>query len=147
MCNEKILKGVTNQNQQILDTGELILSNLQLIDVGNYTCQVDNNQGSDKITYNLLVQVPPSAPLLYVTSATSSSILLHWKVGNNGGAQISGFTLNYRKEHGNLDEVHLSRHATSYELKVFIIKVNILPVINTINCSRDFYAEQHIICI
>ncbi|XP_068892723.1 cell adhesion molecule Dscam2 isoform X6 [Tenebrio molitor] len=117
LCNEKILKGVTNQNQQILDTGELILSNLQLIDVGNYTCQVDNNQGSDKITYNLLVQVPPSAPLLYVTSATSSSILLHWKVGNNGGAQISGFTLNYRKEHGNLDEVHLSRHATSYELK------------------------------
>ncbi|KAJ8974837.1 hypothetical protein NQ317_006679 [Molorchus minor] len=74
--------------------------------------------GSDKITYNLVVQVPPTAPLLYVTSATSSSVLLHWKAGNNGGASISGFTLNYRKEHGNLDEVHLSRHATSYELKV-----------------------------
>lgn len=78
---------------------------------------MENNQGSDRITYNLLIQVPPSAPLLYVSSATSSSILLNWKVGNDGGAHISGFTLNYRKEHGNLDEVHLSRHAASYELK------------------------------
>lgn len=81
---------------------------------------MDNGQGSDKIIYNLVVQVPPSAPLLYVTSATSSSILLHWKAGSNGGAAISGFTLNYRKEHGNLDEIHLSRHATSFELKVSV---------------------------
>ncbi|XP_060535010.1 cell adhesion molecule Dscam2 isoform X1 [Cylas formicarius] len=115
--SEQILKGGASHNQQLLDTGELILSNLQLSDVGNYTCQVDNGHGSDRITYHLIVQVPPSAPLLYVTSATSSSILLHWKPGSNGGAHISGFTLNYRKEHGNLDEIHLSRHATSYELK------------------------------
>ncbi|CAH0547661.1 unnamed protein product [Brassicogethes aeneus] len=114
---EQILKGGASHNQQLLDTGELILSNLQLADSGNYTCQVDNGQGSDRVTYNLVVQVPPSAPLLYVTSATSSSVLLHWKAGNNGGAPVSGFTLNYRKEHGDLDEVHLSRHATSYELK------------------------------
>ncbi|XP_066139979.1 cell adhesion molecule Dscam2 isoform X2 [Euwallacea fornicatus] len=115
--SDQILKGGANHNQQLLDTGELILSNLQLSDASNYTCQVDNGHGTDRITYNLVVQVPPGAPLLYVTSATSSSILLHWKAGNNGGAPISGFTLNYRKQHGNLDEFHLSRHATSYELK------------------------------
>lgn len=115
---DQILKAGASQSQQLLDTGELILSNLQVSDQGNYSCQVDNGQGTDKVTYNLVVQIPPSAPLLYVTSATSSSVLLHWKPGSNGGAPISGFTLNYRKEHGNLDEVHLSRHATSYELKV-----------------------------
>lgn len=113
-----ILKGGANHNIQLLDTGELFLSNLQTSDSGNYTCQVDNGHGSDRILYHLVVQVPPSAPLLYVTSATSSSILLHWKAGNNGGATINGYTLNYRKEHGNLDEVMLSRHAISYELKV-----------------------------
>lgn len=118
MKADQILKGGANQNQQLLDTGELIISNLQTSDAGNYTCQVDNGQGSDRTTYSLLVQVPPAAPLLYVTSATSSSVLLHWKAGKNGGAPLSGFTLNYRKKHGNLDEVHLSRHATSYELKV-----------------------------
>ncbi|ERL93382.1 hypothetical protein D910_10674, partial [Dendroctonus ponderosae] len=75
---------------------------------------------SSKVVNQLVtgrIQVPPSAPLLYVTSATSSSVLLHWKSGKTGGAAISGFTLNYRKEHGNLDEVYLSRHATSFELK------------------------------
>ncbi|CAH2009909.1 unnamed protein product [Acanthoscelides obtectus] len=117
MRGDQVLKGGANHNQQLLDTGELILSNLQLSDAGNYTCQVDNGQGSDRITYALGVQVPPSAPLLYVTSATSSSVLLHWKPGHDGGAPIGGFTLSYKKEHGDIDEVHLNRHATSYELK------------------------------
>ncbi|CAH1170098.1 unnamed protein product [Phaedon cochleariae] len=112
-----ILKGGAAHNIQLLDTGELILSNLQISDAGNYTCHVDNGQGSDRIIYHLVVQVPPSAPLLYVTSATSSSVLLHWKSGNNGGASISGFVLNYKKEHGDIEEIHLNRHATSYELK------------------------------
>lgn len=62
--------------------------------------------------------MPPSAPVLYVTSSTSSSILLHWKSGHNGGASLTGYTLHYRTTHGNLDELQLSRHATSHELKV-----------------------------
>ncbi|XP_057660096.1 cell adhesion molecule Dscam2 isoform X2 [Diorhabda carinulata] len=115
--NDQILKGGANHNIQLLDTGELILSKLQMGDGGNYTCHVDNGQGTDRIIYHLIVQIPPMAPLLYVTSATSSSVLLHWKAGSNGGAPISGFTLNYKKEHGDIEEVHLSRHATSYELK------------------------------
>jgi Immunoglobulin domain len=110
---DQLIKGGANQKQQLLDSGELILTNLQLSDSGNYTCHVDNGQGSDKIIYNLIVQVSPDAPLLYVTSATSSSILLHWKGGNNGGAPISGFTLNYKREHGDIDEIHLSRHSIS----------------------------------
>ena len=63
--------------------------------------------------------VPPNAPVLYVTSSTSSSILLHWKPGHSGGAPLTGYTLHYRTTHGNLDELQLSRHATSHELKVY----------------------------
>lgn len=114
---EILLKNNQN-NVQLLDSGELILSNLQLPDSGNYTCQVDNGQGSDRISYNLIVQVSPASPILYVTSATSSSILLHWKPGNTGGSAVSGYTLNYKKMHGDLDELQLSRHSTSHELKV-----------------------------
>lgn len=40
-----------------MDTGELILSKLQIGDAGNYTCQIDNGQGTDRIIYNLIVQV------------------------------------------------------------------------------------------
>ncbi|XP_076288258.1 Down syndrome cell adhesion molecule 2 isoform X4 [Lasioglossum baleicum] len=107
----------TTRNIQILPSGELVLSNLQSQDGGNYTCQVKNTQGSDKLHYTLTVQVPPSAPALYVTSSTSSSILLHWKAGHTGGAPLTGYTLHYRTTHGNLEELQLSRHATSHELK------------------------------
>ncbi|XP_017789057.1 PREDICTED: Down syndrome cell adhesion molecule-like protein Dscam2 [Habropoda laboriosa] len=107
----------TTRNIQILPSGELVLSNLQSQDGGNYTCQVENAQGSDKLHYTLTVQVPPNAPVLYVTSSTSSSVLLHWKPGHTGGAPLTGYTLHYRTTHGNLDELQLSRHATSHELK------------------------------
>ncbi|KAK4877583.1 hypothetical protein RN001_010089 [Aquatica leii] len=115
--SDHIIKGGVDHKQQILDSGELIIGNVHLSDSGNYTCQVDNGQGSDKIIFSLIVQVPPDAPLLYVSSATSSSVLLHWKAGNNGGAPVSGFTLSYKKEHGDISELPLSRHSTSFELK------------------------------
>uniref|UniRef100_A0A6B2E762 Putative down syndrome cell adhesion molecule 2 isoform r n=1 Tax=Phlebotomus kandelakii TaxID=1109342 RepID=A0A6B2E762_9DIPT len=104
-------------NIQVLDTGELALSNLQMQDSGNYSCHVDNSVGNDKLTHYLLVQVPPASPVLYVTSATSSSILMHWKSGNAGNAPITEYTLHYKRAHGNLEDLTLSRHASSHELK------------------------------
>ena len=105
-------------NLQILDSGELILSNLQPTDSANYSCYVDNGKGTDKIAYQLLVQTPPTAPVLYVTSATSSSILLHWKQGDSGGSPVIGFIMNYKRTHGDVEEYHLSRHISTHELKV-----------------------------
>ncbi|XP_016955676.1 cell adhesion molecule Dscam2 isoform X8 [Drosophila biarmipes] len=104
-------------NSQLLDSGDLIISSLQLADGGNYSCQVDNGIGTDRLTHTLVVQVPPTAPVLYVTSATSSSILMHWKCGFTGNAPITGYTLFYRRTNGNTDEMQLSRHASSHELK------------------------------
>lgn len=44
------------RNVQILTTGELVLSNLQSQDSGNYTCHVENAHGNDKLHYTLTVQ-------------------------------------------------------------------------------------------
>ncbi|XP_017009502.2 cell adhesion molecule Dscam2 isoform X6 [Drosophila takahashii] len=104
-------------NSQLLDSGDLIISSLQLADGGNYSCQVDNGIGTDRLTHTLMVQVPPTAPVLYVTSATSSSILMHWKCDFTGNAPITGYTLFYRRTNGNAEEMQLSRHASSHELK------------------------------
>ncbi|XP_058457684.1 cell adhesion molecule Dscam2 isoform X6 [Malaya genurostris] len=112
-----LLRSGSHHNVQILDSGEIIITMLQTTDTGNYTCQVDNGVGTDRLTHNLLVQVPPGPPVLYVTSATSSSILLHWKIGSTGNAPITAFSLHYRRVHGNLEEMQLSRHASSHELK------------------------------
>ncbi|XP_055378995.1 cell adhesion molecule Dscam2 isoform X4 [Condylostylus longicornis] len=104
-------------NTQMLETGDLIISNLQVTDQGNYSCQVDNGVGTDRLDHVLVVQVPPSSPVLYVTSGTSSSILMHWKSGANGNSPITGYTLHYRRAQGNIEEMHLSRHLSSHELK------------------------------
>nr|XP_029721996.1 Down syndrome cell adhesion molecule-like protein Dscam2 isoform X7 [Aedes albopictus] len=112
-----LLRSGSHHNIQILDSGEIIITMLQSADTGNYTCQVDNGIGTDRLTHNLLVQVPPGPPVLYVTSATSSSILLHWKIGSTGNAPITAFSLHYRRVHGNLEELQISRHAQSHELK------------------------------
>ncbi|XP_058796799.1 cell adhesion molecule Dscam2 [Phymastichus coffea] len=108
----------SSRNIQIMTNGEIVFSSLQPQDSGNYTCQVENSQGSDRLHYQLIVQVPPSAPVLYISSSTSSSILLHWKPGYNGGAPLTKYTLHYRTAaHGTLEEMQLSRRATSHELK------------------------------
>lgn len=114
---DMLLRQGHSHNVQIIENGDLMLTNLQIIDNGNYSCRVDNTNGNDLITYHLIIQVPPSSPVLYVTSATSSSILMHWKVTSNGNAPLLGFTLFYRRSHGNLEEMSLSRHASSHELK------------------------------
>lgn len=62
-----ILRQGNSHNVQILDNGDLMLTNLQIIDNGNYSCQVENANGNDFITYQLIIQVPPSSPVLYVT--------------------------------------------------------------------------------
>ena len=119
--NMEKIRTDSSKNIQVLQTGELVFSNLHPQDAGNYTCQVENTQGSDRIHYLLTIQVPPNAPVLYVSSSTSYSILLHWKPGYNGGATLTKYTLHYRTTHGTLEEMTLSRLDTSHELKVTAI--------------------------
>lgn len=115
--NDVPIRQGSSHNSQLLDSGDLMLTSLQLIDTGNYSCHVDNGVGTDRLTHNVIVQVPPGSPVLYVTSATSSSILLHWKDSSNGNAPITAYTLHYRRTLGNLEDKKLSRHASSHELK------------------------------
>ncbi|XP_073976308.1 Down syndrome cell adhesion molecule 2 isoform X2 [Rhodnius prolixus] len=115
--NEAIVRPSNDNNLEILETGELVIARLSRTDTDNYTCHVENSVGSDRIHYSLVVQVPPNPPVLYVTSATSSSVSLHWKAGDSGGAPILGYILQYKKAQQQPEEVALSRRTTSHELK------------------------------
>ncbi|KAK2587184.1 hypothetical protein KPH14_002930 [Odynerus spinipes] len=100
----------------MLPDGSLQITELHREDSGNYTCFVENRHGSDQITHRLTVQVPPAAPLLHATSATSNSINVQWKYGDDGGAPIRGYILHYKRESGEWEEVKVSHKMSSFVL-------------------------------
>ncbi|XP_033338230.2 cell adhesion molecule Dscam2 isoform X4 [Megalopta genalis] len=100
----------------LLQNGSLQIMDLHRDDSGNYTCYVENRFGSDQITHRLTVQVPPAAPLLHATSATSDSINVQWKNGDDGGAPIRGYILHYKREAGEWEEVKVSHKINSFVL-------------------------------
>ncbi|KZC04295.1 Down syndrome cell adhesion molecule-like protein Dscam2, partial [Dufourea novaeangliae] len=100
----------------LLKKGSLQIMDLHREDSGNYTCYVENRHGSDHITHRLTVQVPPAAPLLNATSATSDSINVRWKNGDDGGAPIRGYILHYKRESGEWEEVKVSQKMNSFVL-------------------------------
>lgn len=76
-----------------------------------------NNHGTDHIVYQLLVQVPPDPPKLIISSTTITSVALEWVVGDNGGSQLRGFLLTYRREFDEWEETVLDRRSNSYLLE------------------------------
>ncbi|XP_061927159.1 cell adhesion molecule Dscam2 isoform X5 [Apis cerana] len=99
-----------------LSEGSLQIMDLHREDSGNYTCYVKNRHGSDQITHRLTVQVPPAAPLLHATSATSNSINVQWKNRDDGGAPIRGYILHYKRESGEWEEMKVSHKINSFVL-------------------------------
>ncbi|XP_046143887.1 Down syndrome cell adhesion molecule-like protein Dscam2 isoform X7 [Osmia bicornis bicornis] len=100
----------------LLPEGSLQIMDLHREDSGNYTCYVKNRHGYDLITHRLTVQVPPAAPFLHATSATSNSINVQWKNGDDGGAPIRGYILHYKRESGEWEEVKVSHKINSFVL-------------------------------
>lgn len=110
--NPKTTRLESNKNDFSLN-----LRNVQRHHQGNYTCHVKNPLGSDFIVYQLFVLVPPAPPELEISSSTTNSINLQWRVGDTGGASIRGFMLSYRKEIGDWEEILLDRRMDSHMLE------------------------------
>nr|XP_043066912.1 Down syndrome cell adhesion molecule-like protein Dscam2 [Drosophila bipectinata] len=109
---------VNNQSKkhiqmEISKNNTLSLRNIQRAHEGNYTCMVKNLFGSDQITYQLFVQVPPSTPIVSITSIEKKSISVQWKVDDIGGSFIKGFTLKYKREIGLWKELLLDARLNS----------------------------------
>lgn len=61
--------------------------------------------------------MPPSAPVIAVIGTTSNSVSLQWRVEDIGGAPLRGFTLTYRKEFSDWEEIQLDRRINSQLLE------------------------------
>ena len=74
-------------------------------DQGEYSCEVQNIHGADKIGYEVIVQVPPSIPELLIRNVTSKAIQLLWLSVRSRKQPVLGYSIMYRKEHGDWRQV------------------------------------------
>uniref|UniRef100_A0A8B9RJX7 Down syndrome cell adhesion molecule a n=1 Tax=Astyanax mexicanus TaxID=7994 RepID=A0A8B9RJX7_ASTMX len=89
---------VIDGRRSIHGNGSFVIKTVKAEDSGYYTCVASNNWGTDEITLNLQVQVPPDQPRLTVTKTTTTSITLSWIPGDNGGSSIRGYILQYSED-------------------------------------------------
>jgi len=95
-------------------------------DNGNFTCYVENSLGSDSVTYNVLVQVPPEPASVHILQTSSTSITARWRITDNGYSPINKIVLNYKMTYGEWAEKELAWHQNEYTL-------------NDLHCGREYH--------
>lgn len=103
--------------RSISSNATLILKDVQFVDQANYSCSVENQYGKDEVIYFLKVLVPPEAPYLTVVDSFIDSLHLRWSDKANGGSQILGYVINYKRDHGDWEELQISSRADEHVLK------------------------------
>ncbi|XP_058795689.1 cell adhesion molecule Dscam2 isoform X3 [Phymastichus coffea] len=111
--NSQVTKG---KHYEITSDGHLKIHALEQSVAGNYSCSASNTYGDDSITYTLIVVMPPRAPTLELQYTTTDSIKFYWNHPDNGGANIQGYVLSYKKDKGGWEEISLSPENTEFTL-------------------------------
>uniref|UniRef100_T1J836 Down syndrome cell adhesion molecule-like protein Dscam2 n=1 Tax=Strigamia maritima TaxID=126957 RepID=T1J836_STRMM len=105
-----------NERIQWLPDGTLTITDVRSYDIGNYTCHIWNSHGSDDVTYTILVQVPPAPPYLTVSEVSSDAIVLKWVPDKAEGMLILGFTIHFKREYGEWEEIFVGADHLTYTL-------------------------------
>lgn len=103
--------------RSILLNSTLVIRDLQSVDQANYSCTADNQHGRDEIVYSLRVLVPPEAPVLLVVDSFSDSLHLKWADQKTGGSPILGYVINYKRDHGDWEELQISARYNEHMLR------------------------------
>nr|XP_049701279.1 Down syndrome cell adhesion molecule-like protein Dscam2 isoform X20 [Helicoverpa armigera] len=102
--------------KNVTSDGSLIISMTQYLDSGNYTCSVENVHGRDEVTYSVEVKVPPQPPVLAVVDSYADSLHLQWSDQGDGGSPILGYVINYKREHGDWEELQVEAGTSEHVL-------------------------------
>ncbi|CAG9123879.1 unnamed protein product [Plutella xylostella] len=102
--------------KNVTSDGTLIISMTQYADSGNYTCVVENVHGRDEVTYGVEVKVPPQPPVLAVVDSYADSLHLQWSDQGDGGSPILGYVINYKREHGDWEELQVEAGTSEHVL-------------------------------
>ncbi|XP_063830982.1 cell adhesion molecule Dscam2 [Ostrinia nubilalis] len=102
--------------KNVSNDGTLVISMTQYADSGNYTCSVENIHGRDEVTYSVEVKVPPQPPVLAVVDSYADSLHLQWSDQGDGGSPILGYVINYKREHGDWEELQVEAGTSEHVL-------------------------------
>ncbi|EDW39513.1 GL16685 [Drosophila persimilis] len=102
-------------------------------DGGDYECRALSKAGVASHSARLNIYVPPSAPIVSVNSVHKNSVSLQWRVEDIGGAPLKGFTLTFRREPAEWEELQLDRRINSYVLENLQCGTRYQFTINTYN--------------
>ncbi|KAL1110142.1 hypothetical protein AAG570_008219 [Ranatra chinensis] len=106
-----------NNRYQVRKDGTLHIRDIQHSDKGNYSCSAENSNGSDNIVYKVVVRVPPDPPLLTVINSDFDSLHLKWGINGNYDIPILGFVINYKRDHGDWEELQIHAKEDSHILQ------------------------------
>ncbi|XP_055315262.1 cell adhesion molecule Dscam2 isoform X3 [Sitodiplosis mosellana] len=106
----------TNARKTIAKNGTLFIRDCMSTDEGNYTCTVENTWGKDEIVYSIIIKVPPDPPILTVVNAFPESLKLEWVDNKNGGSQILGYVINFKRENGDWEELQIDSKTNNHLL-------------------------------
>lgn len=116
------IKGVqftTNSNDKVRQQpdGSLFIRDVSRTNAGEYSCHVENDYGQDSVTHQLIVNAPPSAPQVSLTSTTTNSLTMKLKPHESDVEPIHGYTVHYKPEFGDWETIQIGPNVDKYTLE------------------------------
>ncbi|XP_063932328.1 cell adhesion molecule Dscam1 isoform X2 [Zophobas morio] len=114
------IKGVpftTNDKIRQQPDGSLFIRDVSRNNAGEYSCHVENDYGQDSVTHQLIVNAPPHAPQVQLTSTTTNSLTLKMKPHESDVEPIHGYTIHYKPEFGDWETVQVGPTVEKYTLE------------------------------
>ncbi|XP_068899442.1 cell adhesion molecule Dscam1 isoform X36 [Tenebrio molitor] len=97
--------------------GSLFIRDVSRNNAGEYSCHVENDYGQDSVTHQLIVNAPPHAPIVSLTSTTTNSLTLKMKPHESDVEPIHGYTIHYKPEFGDWETVQIAPTIEKYTLE------------------------------
>jgi Down syndrome cell adhesion protein 1 len=114
------IKGVqftSNDKIRQQPDGSLFIRDVSRNNAGEYSCHVENDYGQDSVTHQLIVNAPPHAPIVSLTSTTTNSLTLKMKPHESDVEPIHGYTIHYKPEFGDWETVQIAPTIEKYTLE------------------------------
>ncbi|XP_044270315.1 Down syndrome cell adhesion molecule-like protein Dscam2 isoform X45 [Tribolium madens] len=114
------IKGVqftTNDKIRQQPDGSLFIRDVSRNNAGEYSCHVENDYGQDTVTHQLIVNAPPHAPQIALTSTTTNSLTFKLKPHESDVEPIHGYTIHYKPEFGDWETVQIGPTVEKYTLE------------------------------